>query len=107
MVDPSLSIITIYLVCLSREEEEIKHFQYMSYIYGHMAGILTIQHKPKNNQSINYMAMPQYKNPCLKGHEIYHFCRLFLFKFFFTPKFSPLELGVMEFIISCPLTLQM
>ena len=52
MVDISLVIITIYLVCLnndleSREKEffqEIKHFQYMTYI-----------------------ATPLHKNPCPRG----------------------------------------
>ena len=61
LVDPSLVITTLYLVCLiyaweqSRRFLEILHFHYLT-----------------------YMATPYHKNPCLGGNEIYNFGRTFL-----------------------------
>ena len=81
LVDPSLVIITIYLVCLiygtpgSRAEDfkEIMHFH------------LTI-----------YMAMHQHKNPCPRGHIIYNLGRPFLGHQYYTLSLTEAGLGVEE-----------
>ena len=61
LVDPSLVIITLHLVCLfyawekrRRIKKKKMHFHYMT-----------------------YMAMPLHKNPCPGGHETYNFGRPF------------------------------
>ena len=40
------------------------------------------------------MAMPQHKNPCLGGHEIYNFGRPFLGHHYYIHSLSDLFLGV-------------
>ena len=64
------------------------------------------------------MAMPSHKNPCSRGNEIYDFLYILsltdlypgvekkCIKFtLFTPKLSPLEMGVFKYTFSWLLTL--
>ena len=67
LVDPSLVIITIYLVCLIYAFEERRRF---------LKGIMHFHY-------MTYMATPC-KNPCPGGHEIYNLSRPFLGHHYFT-----------------------
>ena len=75
LVDPSLVILTIYVVlCMGVEKKilkEIMHFHYMT-----------------------YMGTPKHKNPCPGGHEIYNFVRPFLVHHYYILSLFDLCLGV-------------